>query len=169
MTFPTPAFTLTGATTNSPVWNPNGGMVKANGNVLVYCSAGQVPFSTNSSTLVTSQQGANVFVSANLTAVSDAIVLLGNTYTDFDCAGSSTTNRFNADGTVTRTNSDASVNTLTTAQVAQFFSATGFVATNGSSYKWRAYKYTISAGTRYFLTTIVHQTAPLADFVTLGY
>ena len=169
MTFTSPAFTLTGATSNSPAWSTNGGMTKANGNVLVYCSAGQTAFSTNSSTLVPYQQGANVFISANLTAVSDVVVLLGNTYTEFDCAGSTVTSKFNADGTVTRTNSDGTVNTLTAAQVAQFFSASGFTGGGGSNYKSRAYKYTIAAGTRYFISTIVTQVNPTANFVTLGY
>ena len=170
MTFTSPAFTLTGATSSSPVWSANGGMTKADGNVVLYCSAGQTAYNANSSaSMVPYQQGVRLFISANLTAVSDVIGLMGNTYTNFDCAGNSETSRFNADGTMTRTNPDGSVVTLTSAQVAQFFSVSGFTGGGGSNYKFRAYKYTTPAGTRYFISEIVTQVNPTANFVTLAY
>lgn len=167
MTFSSPAFTVTGAGTNSPTFSAQSGREKANGNVIVYCSAGETPQSTSDTGKVPFQQGTRIFISANLTAVSDAAVMRGLSFTDFDCAGSTTTMQANTDGTYTRVD-PAGTRTLTAAEIAQFFSADGFTGPGGGNYKTRAYKYTIGQNSRYFTVTKVQQVNPTANYVILG-
>lgn len=167
MTFSSPAFTVTGAGSGTPTWSSQGGMEKANGNVIVYCSAGQTAISTADTAKVPYQEGARIFISANLTAVSDAVVMRGLKFEEFDCAGSTTTMQSNSDGTTTRVD-PSGTSTLTATQVAQFFSASGFTGPGGGNYKTRAYKYTVGANTRYFTVTKVAQVNPTANYVILG-
>lgn len=167
MTFSSPSFTVTGAGSGTPTWSSQGGMEKASGNVIVYCSAGQTPITTADTAKVPFQEGARIFISANLTAVSDASVLRGLTFTDFDCAGSTTTMQFNSDGTATRTD-PTGTSSLSATQLAQFVSASGFTGPGGGNYKTRVYKYTVGSNSRYFTVTKVAQVNPTANYVILG-
>lgn len=167
MTFSSPSFTVTGAGSGTPTWSSQGGMEKASGNVIVYCSAGQTPITTADTAKVPFQEGARIFISANLTAVSDASVIRGLTFTDFDCAGSTTTMQINSDGTATRTDPTGTSN-LSATQLAQFVSASGFTGPGGGNYKTRVYKYTVGSNSRYFTVTKVAQVNPTANYVILG-
>jgi hypothetical protein len=165
MTFVSPSFTLTGAVTSSPVWSANGGRVRASGNVVSYCSAGSKAAYGSGDTPY--QQGQYVYFSANLTAVTDITELRGHTFYEFSCAATGTnySTAINSDGSLTRID-QAGTATLTAAQAAQFFSAAGFIGTDGNNYKVRAYKVIDSGATRYFLVNPTAQ--PTANFVTLA-
>ncbi len=108
-----------------------------------------------------------MYLSANLTAVTDITELHGHTFYEFSCAATGTnySTKINSDGSLTRVDQAGSV-TLTAAQAAQFFSAVGFTDTDGSNYKVRAYKVTDSGTTRYFLVNPTAQ--PNSKFVTLS-
>lgn len=169
MTFLAPSFAVTGADSATPTWSANGGMVRAGGNVLLYCAAGKQavvdPISANN---VPFQQGGNVFISANLVPVSDASVLAGLTMKMEDCAGDTSQTTYKADGSSTRVDAVATTQ-LSVAQTAAFFSAGGFTGGGGSNYKVRVYKYTSGGTARYFLVSLVNQVSPNATFVTVGY
>jgi len=168
MTFSSPSFTLTGASGSNPTWSSNGGMVRAGGNVLAYCSAGMRTTATGGAVDKPFQEGTRVFLTANLVAVSNLAELYGFTFAQFDCAGNSVNMTSNSDGTFTRVDSTATT-PLNATTVTQLFSTTGFTFGGGSNFKYRAYKYTAAGATRYFLTTIVAQVNPTANFVTLSY
>lgn len=172
MTFTSPAFTLTGATGNSPVWGgaAQGGMTKANGNVVVECNSGYQATSSGSATTdLAFQTGANIFLSANMVPVTNAAELQGLTFNFFDCSGANgTTEVYNANGTTTHTDNSANT-TLTAAQAAQFVSTSGITLGGGSNFKVRIYKTTVSGQTRYFSTWLINQVSPNGTYVRLGY
>lgn len=172
MTFNSPAFTLTGATSSNPTWSSNGGFVRADGNVVVYCAAGRLNSPTpNSNTAdVPYLEGGKIYLSTNVAPVTDLTEFkkVGVKTTQFDCAGNISTNTYNADGTVTLADNTGAT-TLTAAQAAQFNSDAGFTAPGGSNYKSRAYKIQQFGVARYFVVTTVNQVNPTAKYVTLSY
>ena len=105
MTFSSPAFTVTGATSSSTTFNTGGGLVKANGNVVLFCANGKQTPSGNDTTDLSFQVAGKVFISANLVAVSDASVLAGLTIKTEDCAGVTVNTTYNTNGTSTRVDS----------------------------------------------------------------
>jgi hypothetical protein len=150
MTFTSPSFTLTGATGSSPVWSLNGGgQVKAGGNALVACTAGQLTTPGTETVNKPFQNGARVFISGNLVALSDLTLLKGLSFTKFDCAGNAQVVTFNQDGSVTFPSGTGSAS-----QVLANASANGFTDTDGSNSKLRAYKYTVGTQVRYFIVNI---------------
>lgn len=170
MTFTAPAFTLTGADTATPVWGTNGGVVKAGGNVVMYCDVGlPAAFDTAVSTNNTPfEQGGHLFISANLETVSDASVLRGLTIKTETCAKEVITTTYNADGTSTRVDPSGTT-ALNATQTAAFFSAAGFTGGGGSNHKVRVYKRVSGGTTRYFTVTLVDQVGPASKFVGVGY
>jgi len=154
MTFSNPAYTLTGATGNTPIWSANTGKVYAAGNVVSYCSAGnQITSSSADSVNMPFMNGHVINISANLVAVSDFTEMKNVSLTKFDCAGSLGTLTFNSTGdSLTNTDRNGTA-TLSSSDVAQLTSINGTTYSDGSNNKVRGYKYVTNGVTKYFLVT----------------
>ena len=155
MTFTSPAFTLTGAAGGTATFSANGGQVKADGNVVSYCSAGkQTTFGATEGINKPFQNGHRVFLSANLTPVTNLAEINGKRFSLFNCTGTDGKMTFNAAGDGAAYTSASDNQTIPAAVVAQWFSDAGVVETNGSGSKMRLYKHTAAGVSKYYILFI---------------
>ena len=157
MTFTNPAFTLTGADSATSTFSANGGQVKAGGNVVSYCSAGIQPtFSSVGGANKPFQNGHRVFLSANLTQVTDVTLplLKGLSFSFFNCTGAAVKMTVNAAGDGGTITSPSGTEALVPANLAAGLSDAGLKDADGSETKVRGYKYTASGVSKDFLLFI---------------
>lgn len=145
LTFSAPAFTLTGATTSNPVFSANGGIVRADGNAIGYCSAGTAASVGDTPRRV----GLRIFMTSP-TLVTDITEIRGKSFPMFDCTEDRTTFVFNANGTGTLTRPNVSPVVFPADVLSRALSASGF--TDGAANtRFIPYKITTSGVTKYFV------------------
>ena len=155
MTFTSPAFTLTGAAGGTATFSANGGQVKADGNVVSYCSAGkQTTFGETGGINKPFQNGHRVYLSANMTPVSNLAEINGLSFSQFNCTGTDGKLKVNAAGDGFVYTSSAGSETTTAATFAQYATDAGRQNADGSNAKLRIFKHTASGVSKYYVLNI---------------
>ena len=141
------AFGSATATTNDDwstvAWSGTGitgGRLAFNGNAAIACSGNQLG-------------DAEVFISANMTPVTNTTALLGATFDGFDCE-SAFTLTYNTDGTITANYPGSQVEVVGANETAALFTADGLTDPDGSNFKARVYSITIGGATRHAIVVI---------------
>lgn len=137
------ATATTGDDWNNVVWSGagiTGGRLAYNGNAAIACSGNLYG-------------DAEVFISANMTPVTNTAALLGATFDGFDCETAFTIT-FNTDGTLTATYPGSPAEIIGASQTAALFTADGLTDPDGSNFKARVYSINIGGATRHALVVI---------------
>lgn len=96
---------------------------------------------------------ASIFMSGNMTPVTNTGELFGKTFTEFECGQPQITTTFNADGSAT-SNYPEGVENSTASEIAAVFSEGGLTDPDGSNWKARAYKITVDGNAKYAIAVV---------------
>lgn len=128
---------------NTVAWSGagiTGGRLAFNGNAAIACSGNLYG-------------DAEVFISANMTPVTNTAALLGATFDGFDCETTFTLT-YNTDGTLTATYPGSPVEVIGASQTAALFTTDGLTDPDGSNFKARVYSINIGGATRHAIVVL---------------
>lgn len=137
------ATATTGDDWNNVAWSGagiTGGRLAFNGNAAIACAGNMYG-------------DAEVFISANMTPVTNTAALLGATFDGFDCETTFTLT-YNTDGTLTATYPGEPVEVIGASQTAALFTTDGLTDPDGSNFKARVYSITIGGVTRHAIVVL---------------